>query len=59
MSDLVVLGRNVALLVEVLGTDLGDVHVDHVGVVAVQFHHLALVVTIDIDVVLVGDVLVR
>lgn len=51
MSNLVVLGRDVALLVKVLGADLGDVHINEVGVVSVDLHNLVLVLTIDVDVV--------
>ena len=58
MSDLVELGRDVALLFEVLRADLGDVHINEVGVVTVDLHHLVLVVTIDINVMVGADVLV-
>ena len=59
MGHLIVLGRNIALLVKVLWTHLCDVHVNHVGVVAVDLHHLIRVLTIDIDVVVGANVLVR
>jgi hypothetical protein len=59
VSDLVVFGRDVALLVEVLGADLGDVHIDEVVVVAVDLNHLVLVVAIHVDVVVGAHVLVR
>ncbi len=59
VGDLVVLSGNVALFLKVLGTNLGDVHINHVGVVTVEFHHLVWVLTIDIDVVIWADVLVR
>ena len=59
MCRLVVLGGDIALLLEVLGADLRDVHVNQVGVVPVDFHHLVGVLPIDVDVVLGADVLVR
>ena len=59
MGNLVVLSGNVALLLKVLGTNLGDVHINHVGVMTVEFHHLVWVLAIDVDVVIWADVLVR
>ena len=59
MGDLVKLCRDVALLIQVLRSDLCDVHVDHVGVVPINLHHLLLVVAIHINVVIGADVLVR
>lgn len=59
VGHLVVLSRNVALLLEVLGTDLSDVHVNEVGVVAVNLDHLVLIVAVDVDVVAGANMLVR
>ena len=59
VRNLVVLSRDVALLVEVLGADLGDVHIDHVSVVTIDLHHLVLIITIDVDVVTRAGVLMR
>ncbi len=58
VGNLVKLGWDVALLIKVLGAHLGDMHVDHVRVVAVDLHHLVLIVAIDIDVVVGANVLV-
>ena len=59
VSELVELLGDVALLAEVLGAHLCDVHVNHIGVVPVDLHHLVLVVTVNIDVLCGADVLVR
>ena len=59
VGDLVQVAGDVVLLVEVLGSDLCDMHVDQVGIVTVNLHHLVLVIAIDIDVVAGRDVLVR
>lgn len=59
MSNLIKLGWDVVLLVEVFGADLSDVHVNHVGVVPIYLHHLVFVVPINVDVVVRADVLVR
>lgn len=59
MGCLVVLGRNVALLLEILRSDLGDVHVDKISVVSIDFHHLVGVLPINVDIVARADVLVR
>ena len=59
VSNLVQVAGDVALLVEVLGSDLCDVHVDQISIVTVNLHHLVLVIAIDIDVVAGRDVLVR
>jgi hypothetical protein len=58
VRDLIVLSRNVALFLEVLGANHCNVHIDHVGVRPVNFHHLLLVMTVNINVVVVADVLV-
>ena len=58
VSDLIVLRRNVALFLEVIGANLCDMHVNQVGVRAVDLHELVFVVTVQIDVVVVADVLV-
>ena len=57
MSNLVQVAWDVALLIKVLGTDLSDVHVNHVSIVTVNLHHLVLVIAIDIDVVARRNVL--
>lgn len=59
MSCLVVLGRNVALLLEVLRSDLSDVHIDKISIVSIDFHHLVRVLPIDVNIVAWTDVLVR
>ena len=59
VGRLVVLGGHVALLLEVLGADLRNVHVNQVGIVSVYFHHLVWVLPIDVDIVVRADVLVR
>ena len=58
VSDLIVPGGNVVLFLEVLGANLCDMHVNQVGIRAVNFHELVFVVTVQIDVVVVADVLV-
>lgn len=58
MGDLIVLGRDVALLIEILGAHLSDVHIDQVGIVAVDFDHLVLIVAINVDVVRRADMVV-
>ena len=57
MSNLVQVAWDVALLIKVLGTDLSNVHVNHVSIVTVNLHHLVLVIAIDIDVVARRNVL--
>ena len=57
MSNLVQMAWDVALLIKVLGSDLSDVHIDHVGIVTVNLHHLVLVIAINIDVVVRRNVL--
>lgn len=59
MGHLIVLRRDIALLLEVLGTHLSDMHVNEVGVVAINLKQLFLVAAIDVDVVGGADVLVR
>lgn len=59
MSSLVILGRNVALLFQVLWTNLRNMHVNHVGIVSVDLHHLVRVLAIHINVVVWTDMLVR
>ena len=59
MSDLVELGRDIALFVKVLRSDLSDVHVNHVSIVAVDLHHLISVASINVDVVRRADVFMR
>ena len=59
VGNLVELLGDVALFAKVLGAYLCDVHVNHVGVVAVDFHHLVLISSSNIDVVGGTDVLVR
>ena len=58
MGDLIVLGWDVALLIEILGAHLSDVHIDQVGIVAVNFDHLVLIVAINVDVVRRADMVV-
>jgi len=58
VGDLIELGWDVALLFQVIGTDLSNVHINHVGVVSINLNHLILVVSIHIDVVAWADVLV-
>ena len=58
VGDLIVPGRDVALLVEVFGANLSDMHVNHVRVVSIDLHHLVLVLPINVDVVVGADVLV-
>jgi hypothetical protein len=57
VSDLIVLCGNVAFLLKVFWTNLCNMHVNHVCVVAVNFHQLFLVVAVHIDVVTWADVL--
>ena len=57
VSNLVQVAGDVALLVEVLRSDLCDVHVDQISIVTVNLHHLVLVIAIDIDVVARRNVL--
>ena len=57
MSNLVKLAWDVALLLKVFRSDLSDMHVNHVGIVTVNLHHLVLVIAIDIDIVARRDVL--
>lgn len=57
VSYLVQVAGDVALLVEVLGSDLCDVHVDQISIVTVNLHHLVLVIAIDINVVARRNVL--
>ena len=59
MGHLVKLGWDVALLVEVFRSHLCDVHIDHVSVVAIDLHHLLLVVAIHVDVMVGAHMLVR
>ena len=58
VSGLVVLSGDVALLLEVFGADLSDMHINEVGVVTVDLHHLVGVLAVDVDVVVGADVLV-
>ena len=57
VSNLVQVAGDIALLVEVLGSDLCDMHVDQISIVTVNLHHLVLVIAIDIDVVAGRNVL--
>ena len=57
VSNLVQVAGDVALLVEVLRSDLCDVHVDQISIVTVNLHHLVLVIAIDINVVARRNVL--
>ena len=57
-SNLRVLCWNVALLLQILWSDLGDVQVNQVGIVSVDLHKLVLIFTINVDVVLNLNVLV-
>ena len=58
VGGLVVLGWDETLLLQVLRADLRNVHVDEVGVVPVDLHHLVGVLAVDVDVVVGADVLV-
>lgn len=58
-SNLVVFSGDVALLVEVLRANLCNVHINHVRVVAVDLHHLLLIISVDINVMARANVLVR
>ena len=58
VSGLVVLSGDVALLLEVFRADLSDMHINEVGVVTVDLHHLVGVLAVDVDVVVGADVLV-
>ena len=58
VGGLVVLGWDETLLFQVLRADLRNVHVDEVGVVPVDLHHLVGVLAVDVDVVVGADVLV-
>ena len=59
VSSLVVLGWDVALLLQILRADLRNVHIDHVGVVPVDLHHLVRVLAVNVNVVVGADMLVR
>lgn len=59
MSDLIVFSWDVALFNEVLRSDLSNVHVNQVSVMTVDFHHLILVVTIHVNIVIWRDMLMR
>ena len=58
MCDLVVFSRDIALLGQVLGANLSDVHVNQIAVVSIDLHDLVGILTIDVDVVVGTDVLV-
>ena len=59
VGNLIMLGRDIALVDKILRSDLGDVHINKVSVVAVDLHHLIFVVAVNIDVVIGANVLVR
>ena len=52
MSDLILFSWDVALFNEVLRSDLSNVHVNQVGVMTIDFHHLILVVAIHVNIVI-------
>lgn len=59
VSNLVISGRDVALLFKVLRTNLGDVEVNHVAVVSVDVLELLFSQFSSVEMVLHGDVLMR
>ena len=59
VSRLVVLGRDVTLFFQILRSNLCDVHINQVSVVPVNLHHLIRVLTVNVDVVVGADMLVR
>ena len=59
VSNLVISGRDVALLFKVLRTNLGDVEVNHVAVVSVDVLELLFSQFSNVEMLLHGDVLMR
>jgi len=57
VSDLIVLCGYVALFLEIFWANLCNMHVNHVGVMTINLHHLLFVVAVHIDVVTGADVL--
>ena len=51
MSNLVKFAWDIALFLKVFRSDLSDMHVNHVGIVTVNLHHLVFVIAVDIDIV--------
>lgn len=57
VGRLVVLGGDIALLLKVLWSDLCDVHINQIGVVSVDLHHLVRILSINVNVVAWADML--
>ena len=57
VSDLIVLCGYVAFFLEIFWANLCNMHVNHVGVMTINLHHLLFVVAVHIDVVTGADVL--